>query len=64
MDDATPWLHLDIAGTAYLDGESGWQAKGPTGIPVRSFVALTEALAGTPVVSAGANGAGAALTAQ
>ena len=64
VDDATPWLHLDIAGTAYLDGESGWQAKGPTGIPVRSFVALTEALAGTPVVSAGANGAGAALTAQ
>ncbi len=64
VDDETPWLHLDIAGTAYLDGESGWQAKGPTGIPVRSFVALAEALAGTPVVSAGANGAGAALTAK
>ena len=64
VDDATPWLHLDIAGTAYLDGESSWQAKGPTGIPVRSFVALTEALAGTPVVSSGTNGAGAALTAK
>ncbi|HEY8315032.1 MAG TPA: leucyl aminopeptidase [Candidatus Baltobacteraceae bacterium] len=45
----TPWLHLDIAGTAYLDGESAWQAKGPTGTPVRAFVALVEHLAGTPV---------------
>jgi leucyl aminopeptidase len=40
----TPWIHLDIAGTAYLDGESAWQAKGPTAIPVRSFVALAESL--------------------
>jgi leucyl aminopeptidase len=41
----TPWVHVDIAGTAYLDGESGWQAKGPTGMPVRTFVALAESLA-------------------
>ncbi|HEY1429989.1 MAG TPA: leucyl aminopeptidase, partial [Candidatus Tumulicola sp.] len=41
----TPWAHVDIAGTAYLDGESGWQAKGPTGMPVRTFVALAEAMA-------------------
>ncbi|MBV8499600.1 MAG: leucyl aminopeptidase [Candidatus Eremiobacteraeota bacterium] len=40
----TPWIHLDIAGTAYLDTEFAWQAKGPTGTPVRAFVALTEAL--------------------
>ncbi len=46
----TPWIHLDIAGTAYLDGESAWQAKGPTGTPVRAFVALVEQLAGAPVV--------------
>ena len=39
----TPWIHLDIAGTAYLDNESAWQAKGPTGTPVRAFVALVEA---------------------
>ena len=25
----TPWIHLDIAGMAYLDNESAWQAKGP-----------------------------------
>jgi leucyl aminopeptidase len=48
----TPWVHLDIAGTAYLDGESAWQAKGPTGTPVRAFVSLAEALAGTPVIHA------------
>ena len=41
----TPWVHLDIAGTAYLENESAWQAKGPTGTPVRAFVALVEALA-------------------
>ena len=57
VDDATPWIHVDIAGTAYLDNESAWQAKGPTGIPVRTFVALTEALAGSPVVTAASNGA-------
>ncbi len=41
----TPWVHLDVAGTAYLENESAWQAKGPTGTPVRAFVALVEALA-------------------
>jgi leucyl aminopeptidase len=40
-----PWIHLDIAGTAYLDGESSFAAKGPTGTPVRALVALAEALA-------------------
>jgi leucyl aminopeptidase len=46
----TPWIHLDIAGTAYLDGESAWQAKGPTGTPVRAFVSFIEQLAGVPVI--------------
>jgi leucyl aminopeptidase len=43
--DDTPWIHLDIAGTAYLDNEFPWQAKGPTGTPVRAFVAIAERLA-------------------
>jgi leucyl aminopeptidase len=43
--DGTPWIHLDIAGTAYLDSEFPWQAKGPTGTPVRAFVAIAERLA-------------------
>ena len=42
--DRTPWIHLDIAGTAYLDSEFPWQAKGPTGTPVRAFVALAESM--------------------
>ena len=51
----TPWLHLDIAGTAYLEGESAWQAKGPTGTPVRAFVALAESMAAGEA-KAGSNG--------
>jgi leucyl aminopeptidase len=37
-----PWIHLDIAGTAYTDAETPSLAKGPTGYPVRAFVALVE----------------------
>jgi leucyl aminopeptidase len=48
-----PWIHLDIAGVAYLDGESAFQAKGPTGTPVRAFVAVAEALAAAAVPSNG-----------
>ncbi|MGH7708375.1 MAG: hypothetical protein ACREM6_10695, partial [Vulcanimicrobiaceae bacterium] len=40
--DKTPWIHLDIAGTAYTDSEKPYLAKGPTGVPVRVFVALVE----------------------
>ena len=43
--DETPWIHLDIAGTAYLDNESAWQAKGPTGTPVRALVSYVESIA-------------------
>ncbi|MBV8150391.1 MAG: leucyl aminopeptidase [Candidatus Eremiobacteraeota bacterium] len=43
--DGKPWLHLDIAGTAYLDKDSAYQAKGPTGVPVRAFVAYVESAA-------------------
>jgi leucyl aminopeptidase len=59
--DTTPWIHLDIAGTAYLDKESSFMAKGPTGTPVRAFVALAEALASAPAHST--NGTTAAATA-
>jgi leucyl aminopeptidase len=36
----TPWVHLDIAGTAYLDDAKPFAAKGPTGLPVRTLVRL------------------------
>jgi leucyl aminopeptidase len=35
--DGFPWVHLDIAGTAYTDGEGPHQAKGPTAVGVRLF---------------------------
>jgi leucyl aminopeptidase len=34
----TPWLHLDIAGTAWSDDAKHWSASGPTGVAVRSVV--------------------------
>jgi leucyl aminopeptidase len=36
----TPWIHTDIAGTAWLDDAKPFLAKGPTGVPVGSFVNL------------------------
>jgi leucyl aminopeptidase len=34
----TPWLHLDIAGTAWTEESKPWIAKGPSGIALRSLV--------------------------
>jgi len=34
----TPWVHLDIAGTAYSESDLVVIPKGPTGVPVRTFV--------------------------
>ena len=35
--DGFPWVHLDIAGTAYIESEAAGQSKGPTAIGVRLF---------------------------
>ena len=35
-----PWVHLDIAGTAYAESDLVYIPKGPTGIPVGLFVEL------------------------
>ena len=34
----TPWVHLDIASTCWVDEGRPWLAKGPTGIAIRSIV--------------------------
>jgi len=34
----TPWIHLDIAGAAWLEEQKAWMAKGPSGVAVRSIV--------------------------
>jgi leucyl aminopeptidase len=36
----TPWVHLDIAGTAWVDDAKPFLAKGPTGVPMRTLVHL------------------------
>jgi leucyl aminopeptidase len=38
--EETPWVHLDIAGTAWLDDSKPYLAKGPSGVPVRTLVRL------------------------
>jgi leucyl aminopeptidase len=35
--DGFPWVHLDIAGTAYTETEVAYQSKGPTAVGVRLF---------------------------
>lgn len=34
----TPWLHLDIAGTAWMEDQKPWIAKGPSGVAVRALI--------------------------
>ncbi|MEP6776767.1 MAG: leucyl aminopeptidase, partial [Chloroflexota bacterium] len=36
----TPWVHLDVAGTAWTEKDSAWQMKGATGSMVRTLVEL------------------------
>jgi leucyl aminopeptidase len=35
-----PWVHMDIAGTAYSENDLGFLPRGPTGVPVGTFVQL------------------------
>ncbi len=41
----TPWVHLDIAGTARSEAAKGYKPKGGTGVGVRTLVAFVEQLA-------------------
>jgi leucyl aminopeptidase len=41
----TPWIHLDIAGVAWLEDVKPWIAKGPSGIPVRSLAEFAQQMA-------------------
>jgi len=38
----TPWVHLDIAGTAWTEKDSSWQMKGATGAMIRTLVELAQ----------------------
>jgi leucyl aminopeptidase len=43
--EKTPWIHLDIAGTAWMDDPKPWIAKGPSGIALRTLVELVKGFA-------------------
>ena len=38
--DPAPWVHLDIAGTAWYEENKPYAAKGPSGVAVRTLVDL------------------------
>ncbi len=40
--DKAKWAHLDIAGTAWCDTVRPHQAKGPTGVAIRTLLTLVE----------------------
>jgi leucyl aminopeptidase len=44
--DEFPWVHLDVAGTAYTESDLGTVPRGPTGIPVGTFVEFVRGRAG------------------
>jgi leucyl aminopeptidase len=41
-----PWVHLDVAGTAYTESDLGTIPRGPTGVPVGTFVEFVRGRAG------------------
>jgi leucyl aminopeptidase len=46
VTDEVEWAHIDIAGPAYHNSEPfGYWAKGGTGVPVRTLLALVEDVA-------------------
>jgi|SRR6185437_10468300 len=42
----TPWIHLDIAGTAWTEENKPWMPKGPTGAPTYTLIELVREMAG------------------
>ncbi|HVB40349.1 MAG TPA: leucyl aminopeptidase [Terriglobales bacterium] len=43
----TPWIHLDIAGTAWIEENKPWMPKGPTGTPTYTLIELVREMAGS-----------------
>ncbi len=38
FSEGTPWVHLDIAGTARMESIKGYNVRGSSGVPVRTLV--------------------------
>jgi leucyl aminopeptidase len=45
----TPWVHVDIAGTAWGEKDEPHQIEGATGVGTRTLIALAERMAGGEV---------------
>ncbi len=43
IEPKNSWVHLDIAGTAWLDSEKPYMSKGATGVGIRTLLKLIEA---------------------
>ena len=41
--DGVPWVHLDIAGPAFIGSDDGYLPKGGTGFGVRTLIELASA---------------------
>jgi leucyl aminopeptidase len=56
--EQTPWIHLDIAGVAWVEENKAWIAQGPSGIAVRSLVEFVKDFAqnGTGIRAQGSSG--------
>ena len=52
----TPWIHLDIAGTAWMEENKSWIAKGPSGIAVRTLFEFVKDFAASNGQQTGASG--------
>jgi leucyl aminopeptidase len=46
--EQTPWIHLDIAGTAWMDDNKAWIAQGPSGVAVRTLVEFVRTFENSP----------------
>lgn len=44
VPEKIPWVHMDIAGTAWLGADKPYMVKGPTGVGVRTLIKLIEGL--------------------
>jgi len=47
IENGLPWLHLDIAGPAFLESEQGYMRKGATGATVRTLLSYIQSLSPT-----------------
>ncbi len=54
--DGVPWVHLDIAGPAFLGSDDGYLPKGGTGFGVRTLIELADTFEPPPPLAGGPAG--------